>query len=107
MRWSRIESPLIIRSGGDSVRSTRKCGRPHAPPPAAARTSSAANARPPGTSCKHDMLALELERLGREVEAGPQIVAFQIGRLLQEVLERVASGQIFEHGLDRIAQMPN
>ena len=58
-------------------------------------------------SCKHEMLALEFERLGREVEAGPQIVALQIGKLLQEVLERVASGQILEHGLDRIAQKPN
>jgi glutamine synthetase type III len=44
------------------------------------------------------MLALEFERLGREVEAGPQIIAFQIGKLLQEILERVASGQIFEQG---------
>jgi hypothetical protein len=53
------------------------------------------------------MLALELERLGREVQAGAQIITFQVGELLQEVLERVACCQIFEHGLYRIAQMPN
>ncbi len=53
------------------------------------------------------MLALELERSGREVETGAQIIPFQIGELLQQVLERVAGGQIFEHGLDGIAQVPN
>ena len=53
------------------------------------------------------MLALELERSGREVETGAQVITFQIGELLQQVLERVAGCQIFEHGHDGIAQMSN
>ena len=53
------------------------------------------------------MLALQLERALSEFKAGEQVLAFQVGKLRQQVLKRIARGQVFEDGFDRIPQPPD
>src|SRR5437899_2935849 len=106
-RCSRAERSLMIVSGVRFCAGNWEVWTASCPPPAIGRTSSAAGARPPGTSCQHEMLALEFERLSSEIEAGAQVIPFQVGELRQQVFERVAARQIFEYGLDGITQMPN
>jgi hypothetical protein len=52
------------------------------------------------------MPALELERLGGELQARPQVIALEIGKLLQQILEGIPCGKVFEQGFDRITQVP-
>jgi hypothetical protein len=48
-----------------------------------------------------------LEGLGRELQAGQQVLAFQVGVLGEQILNCVASRHVFQHGLNRIPQAAN
>ena len=50
------------------------------------------------------VLALQLERSLREFQASQQVLPFQVRELGQHILERIARGQVFENGLDRVSQ---
>lgn len=79
-------------------------GSRRVPLPGGERRDRAADARPPGTSCQDEMLALQLERALSELKAGKQILAFQVGKLRQDIFKGIAGGQVFEDGLDRIPE---
>ena len=51
------------------------------------------------------MPTFELERLGRKFETREEVFAFQIRKFLQEIIDGIASGEVFEHRFDRIAQV--
>ena len=42
----------------------------------------------------------------RKLVAGEDILAFQVGKLHQQILHRIAAGEVFEKGLHRIAKAP-
>ncbi len=48
-----------------------------------------------------------LEGLGREFQAGQQILAFQVGIFGEQILNRVASRQVLQHGLNRVTEAAN
>jgi hypothetical protein len=53
------------------------------------------------------VLGLELEGLSGKFQAGQQILALQVRELDQQILDRVAPGQVLQHGLYGIPEAPN
>lgn len=53
------------------------------------------------------MDALDCQHLSRKLKAREHILPFQIRKLGQDTLYRIASGQIFENAFDRVPQTTN
>src|SRR5216684_2628114 len=82
----------------------RSCAERSVPRRGGSRRGWAAGARPPGTSCQHKMLALQLERPLGKLKTRQQILAFEVWKFAQHVLKRVAGRQVLQNGFHRIPQ---
>ena len=53
------------------------------------------------------MYAPGRQHLLRKLEAGKNVLTLQVMKLRQQVLHRIAAGQVFQNGLHRIPQAAN